>query len=1182
LHFGFFLRATNNFFFFFFFFHCSNITAIGFLSESELPPYETHTQLLAEGFRDFFYEFVKTGKAPLDRDRSIRTFSHFRASSELSRSASSLSSSLVTPVSALAAPAAAEVSLSSSLVSSELADDELDEEEEEDEADDDDDERAADGEGAAHDSDDDGAVLSSSQKKKKKKKHKKHRKAHATDAEPAALTSAPTSRMTQSERRGKVLAEIVATERSYIASLKKVMQIYVEPIRAAHGTATAILTADDEVKIFSTIDRLIPINTTLADGLEERGAVSNADAVVGDAFLKFTDTLDAYLQYVNMFDLSQERCQANLKQNKAFRAFCDACAANELSAGLPLNAYLIMPIQRSPRYVLLLGELVKSTPDTHADYEPLTKALRLIRSFTDMLNRRKRELEDAKQLESMMAKFDRVRFRFIVDGRRFVQRVSGKTLAVPGQVESDDMYTASLAASTAAAVDDISNDDAVLGSSDCVLWLFSDVLVCTAPKSIASRKYEVLWHVDLALADAEMAPPTPGPGGGELHNLRLAEERQLPQPPFSRVVRRKVQYAADGDDGALFGGLVKGCIDEAKRNLKPPATERAAHLLHTLVQPADWQLLFAGGVTRVFEKGDVIVKYDEDSEESATPWRVVSGSVTASRRVPGIDAPVVIQTFVAGDVFGEDSFLSGGAMFEYAAASRSTNVVRANADVLISMLEARPVVAERFYQRCAIAMSYRVVTALVQNKVERALRFDVCGDLAAAADVEERKKEANAAELERLRQVIDRAVHEHAPLGTPKKQRELASKKERERLEATKLREKFDLPPDELLVTRAVCQLSHKKVTRAKSELFVFQSCIVMPYRHFGLAHRVNVVHSDIMTLETEGGNQIVLESRDPKVSRHSRLYLKYVIVFESTLLRDELFKSMNSLWLAATATATATSEATSSRAISASSSVTSSPSGSRADVHGRPVSMGLADSVARYAPLAPRDTSLLLTEVDWQVLFGDANELVVEAGDVVLQQGHCFRRLYHVQEGELDVMIDKPVSSSSGRLSIAEPSTSAIGHLPTGSMFGDITFLIGGGASATLRARVKSRVSSVERRALTPLFDRNALLAGKFYKYVALSVRKRVAVIERRLVEAAVGLARRARSETTLAPTDGLPTVSTLARSGQLSFVLGEVARSSRRVSNLSNDVHSAGDNESDDDDGDDTDGDEEEDLIL
>lgn len=86
--------------------------------------------------------------------------------------------------------------------------------------------------------------------------------------------------MTPSERRGKVLAEIVATERSYIGSLRKVVQIYIEPIRAAHGSASPILTADDEVKIFSTIDRLIPINTALADSLEERGATRDPDAGV--------------------------------------------------------------------------------------------------------------------------------------------------------------------------------------------------------------------------------------------------------------------------------------------------------------------------------------------------------------------------------------------------------------------------------------------------------------------------------------------------------------------------------------------------------------------------------------------------------------------------------------------------------------------------------------------------------------------------------------------------------------------------------------------------------------------------------------------------------------------------------------------------------------------------------------
>jgi hypothetical protein len=149
-----------------------------------------------------------------------------------------------------------------------------------------------------------------------------------------------------------------------------VCSLYIAPIRAAHGTPAPVLTPDDEVKIFANIDRLIPLNSELADGLERRGALTNPDAAVGDVFLKFTSALDGYLQYVNMFDLSQERFQANLKSNARFKAFCDTCVQHEQSAGLPLNALMIMPIQRSPRYILLLEQLVKTTPETHVDYEP--------------------------------------------------------------------------------------------------------------------------------------------------------------------------------------------------------------------------------------------------------------------------------------------------------------------------------------------------------------------------------------------------------------------------------------------------------------------------------------------------------------------------------------------------------------------------------------------------------------------------------------------------------------------------------------------------------------------------------------------------------------------------------------------------------------------------------------------
>lgn len=43
---------------------------------------------------------------------------------------------------------------------------------------------------------------------------------------------------------------------------------------------------------------------------------------------------------------------------------------------LSLEHLLIMPIQRIPRYTLLLGELLKSTQPNHPDYEDLKKAIK--------------------------------------------------------------------------------------------------------------------------------------------------------------------------------------------------------------------------------------------------------------------------------------------------------------------------------------------------------------------------------------------------------------------------------------------------------------------------------------------------------------------------------------------------------------------------------------------------------------------------------------------------------------------------------------------------------------------------------------------------------------------------------------------------------------------------------------
>jgi hypothetical protein len=57
-----------------------------------------------------------------------------------------------------------------------------------------------------------------------------------------------------------------------------------------------------------------------------------------------------------------------------------------------------MPIQRIPRYVLLLRELIKSTNQQHPDYENLNNALAQIKELADYINTRKRDTDEANKI----------------------------------------------------------------------------------------------------------------------------------------------------------------------------------------------------------------------------------------------------------------------------------------------------------------------------------------------------------------------------------------------------------------------------------------------------------------------------------------------------------------------------------------------------------------------------------------------------------------------------------------------------------------------------------------------------------------------------------------------------------------------------------------------------------------
>ena len=85
---------------------------------------------------------------------------------------------------------------------------------------------------------------------------------------------------------------------------------------------------------------------------------------------------------------------------------------------LNLEAYLIMPVQRVPRYILLLQDMLKYTKESHPDYLTIPRVLDYFKSNMIKINSTMtNELQNAKkmiQIESLLEGPFEVLFIYII------------------------------------------------------------------------------------------------------------------------------------------------------------------------------------------------------------------------------------------------------------------------------------------------------------------------------------------------------------------------------------------------------------------------------------------------------------------------------------------------------------------------------------------------------------------------------------------------------------------------------------------------------------------------------------------------------------------------------------------------------------------------------------------------
>ncbi|XP_061113607.1 rho guanine nucleotide exchange factor 10-like protein isoform X3 [Conger conger] len=217
---------------------------------------------------------------------------------------------------------------------------------------------------------------------------------------PPQLCPMPHGLSSQQVVRRHILGSIVQSERSYLESLKRVLQEYQKPLLEADPR---ILSQRKIRPIFFRLREILQCHSMFQIALSSRVAEWDDAEIIGDLFVaSFSKSmvLDVYSDYVNNFTNAMALIKKACVSKPAFLEFLKKKQASSADR-ITLYGLMVKPIQRFPQFILLLQDMLKNTARGHRDRLPLQLALTELESLAERLNEQKRVADQVVEIQQL-------------------------------------------------------------------------------------------------------------------------------------------------------------------------------------------------------------------------------------------------------------------------------------------------------------------------------------------------------------------------------------------------------------------------------------------------------------------------------------------------------------------------------------------------------------------------------------------------------------------------------------------------------------------------------------------------------------------------------------------------------------------------------------------------------------
>nr|XP_014432864.1 rho guanine nucleotide exchange factor 17 isoform X1 [Pelodiscus sinensis] len=297
----------------------------------------------------------------------------------------------------------------------------------------------------------------------------------------------------QVDMRKHVTLTLLDTEQSYVESLRTLMLGYMKPLKQPENSILCDPSLVDE--IFDQIPELLEHHEQFLEQVHNCVQNWHEKQKVGDVLVQsFSKDIlvNIYSAYIDNFLNAKDAVRVAKEARPAFMKFLEQ-SMRENKEKQALSDLMIKPVQRIPRYELLVKDLLKHTPEDHPDHPYLIDAQRNIKQVAEKINKGMKSAEEVERNARIVQEIESH-----IEGMEDLQAPLRRFLRQEMVVEVK----------------------AVGGKKDRSLFLFTDLLVCTTLKRKSgslrrssmslytaasvidtASKYKLLWKLPLEDVD---------------------------------------------------------------------------------------------------------------------------------------------------------------------------------------------------------------------------------------------------------------------------------------------------------------------------------------------------------------------------------------------------------------------------------------------------------------------------------------------------------------------------------------------------------------------------------------------------------------------------------------------------------------------------------------------------------